>query len=383
MGAKKKSREEKLTGLNADIIGEKREQLKQVAPEIFSDGKVDVAALERLMGADGVAAPEDERYRLEWAGKRAVFDEIAKQSHCTLTLDPEQSRPRRGEGESAEPSDHLFIEGENLEVLRTLQKAYHGKVKMIYIDPPYNTGKDFVYHDNFRLTEEEYCDECNVGADGYLTKAYKLNSRDSGRFHSNWLSMMYPRLYLARNLLRDDGVLFVSIDDNEVHNLRLALNEIFGEDNFITEIVWEKRFTRSNNAKMFASLTERLLVFRKNAQLANLREPRDDKSNSIYSNPDNDPRGPWTSVSYVNPATKEQRPNLTYKITNPINQSVIEHPTRAWKYEKQKCEDHIKENRLYWGTNGNNRYPRLKKFYYLSGTLRSHLLPRCRGGSRV
>jgi adenine-specific DNA-methyltransferase len=198
---------------------------------------------------------EGERYRLEWAGKRLVFEEIAKRTSCTLTPDMKRSR-------EFDTSKNVFIEGENLEVLRALQKAYFNKVKMIYIDPPYNTGKDFVYNDNFRQTEAEYCeDTCNVDENGLLKRAFKQNSKDNGRYHSNWLSMMYPRLYLARNLLRDDGVIFVSIDDNEVHNLRMIMNEIFGEENFVGQIVWKN--VTDNNPSNVAIEHEYILVFAK------------------------------------------------------------------------------------------------------------------------
>jgi len=174
--------------------------------------------------------------------------------------------------------------------------------------------------------------------------------------------MMYPRLQLARNLLSDDGVIFISIDDNESHNLRKLCDEVFGAFNFLVGVVWEKRYTRSNNSKTFASLTETILCYRKSEVLDTIKEPRNEKADSIYSNPDNDPRGVWTSVSIVNPATKTQRPNLSYPIISPYNGEVIEHPTNAWKFEKKKYDTFEKENRLYWGKNGENRYPRLKKF---------------------
>ena len=237
---------------------------------------------------------------------------------------------------------------------------------MIYIDPPYNTGNDsFIYPDRFAESREEYMRRVGDKDDeGYMLRdgMFRKNSKENGQYHSNWLNMMMPRLYLAKSLLREDGVIFISIDENESHNLRLLMNEIFGEENFLSSIVWEKRFTRSNNAKTFTTLTEQILVYRKSDVLNNIKEPRSAKADSIYSNPDNDPRGDWTSVSYVNPATKEQRPNLSYSLFNPITQKEVIHPTNAWKYEKTTYEKHIKENRLYWGKNGENAYPRLKKF---------------------
>jgi len=223
-------------------------------PEAFTDGKIDVRRLQKLVGEDVVT--EDERYRLEWSGKAEIFDEIAERSSCTLTLDEKLS------SKDWRDSNNIFIEGENLEVLRTLQKAYSGKIRTIYIDPPYNTGKDFVYNDNFRETEEEYCEDgCDVSESGLLQKAYKLNAKDSGRYHSNWLSMMYPRLFLARNLLKENGVICTSIDDNEVHNLRMIMNEIFGEENFIAQITWKN--VTDNNPSNVAIEHEYILVYAK------------------------------------------------------------------------------------------------------------------------
>lgn len=175
--------------------------------------------------------------------------------------------------------------------------------------------------------------------------------------------MIYPRLKLAKDLLSDDGIIFVSIDEHESHNMRKICDEIFGVENFISQIVWEKRYTRSNNAKRFTTLTEPIICYVKSiTTVTDIKEKRSDKADSIYSNPDNDPRGAWTSVSYVNPATKEQRPNLVYPILNPITGVIVEHPTNAWKYEKSTYDKHIQENRLYWGKAGENTYPRLKKF---------------------
>lgn len=175
--------------------------------------------------------------------------------------------------------------------------------------------------------------------------------------------MIYPRLKLAKDLLSDDGIIFVSIDEHESHNMRKICDEIFGVENFISQIVWEKRYTRSNNAKRFTALTEPIICYVKSiTTVTDIKEKRSDKADSIYSNPDNDPRGALTSVSYVNPATKEQRPNLVYQILNPITGVIVEHPTNAWKYEKSTYDKHIQENRLYWGKAGENTYPRLKKF---------------------
>jgi adenine-specific DNA-methyltransferase len=335
----------------------KRRQLSELMPEIFSDGRIDVEKLKLALGEQCFI--KDEHYELSWAGKTDAFKILQQPTTATLA-------PVEPESVNFDKTENIFIEGENLEVLKILQKSYFGKIKMIYIDPPYNTGSDsFIYPDKFSESKEDYLKRIgSKDEEGYLTKDgfFRKNSKDSGHYHSNWLTMMYPRLYLARNLLREDGVIFVSIDDNEVHNLRAVMNEIFGEENFLANIIWEKRFTRSNNAKLFTSLTEHILLFRKCEKLDTLKAPRNQKSDSIYSNPDNDDRGVWTSVSYVNPATKEQRPNLVYEIENPILKTKIIHPTNAWKYEKKVYQRHVRENRLYWGIDGNNTYPRLKKF---------------------
>lgn len=227
---------------------------------------------------------------------------------------------------------------------------------MIYIDPPYNTGNDFIYEDDFSQRADEYAD--NSGQTDEDGNRMVQNSESNGRFHTDWLNMIYPRLCVAKDFLSDDGLIFVSIDEHEAHNLRKICDEIFGVENFLSQIVWEKRYTRSNNAKRFTTLTEPIICYaKKSSYINNIKEKRNEKANSIYSNPDNDPRGPWTSVSYVNPATKSQRPNLVYKIRNPLTGMYIEHPTNAWKYEQETYKKHVKENRLYWGKNGENSYP--------------------------
>ena len=296
---------------------------------------------------------QKERYQLNWPGKKDAL--LTANAPIAKTL-----RPCREESVNFDTTENLFIEGDNLDALKLLQEAYLGKVKMIYIDPPYNTGKDFIYKDNFAESTDEYLrDSGQKDEDG---NRLITNTESNGRFHSDWLSMMYSRLKLARNLLKDDGVIFISIDDNEVHNLRRICDEIFGEENFLANIVWEKRFTRSNNSKTFATLTEHILCVRKSNTLTEVKEPRNAKADSTYSNPDNDPRGIWTSVSYINPATKEKRPNLSYSLKNPITNATVTHPTHAWKYEKNTYLEHVRENKLYWGKDGNNTYPRLKKF---------------------
>ncbi len=331
--------------------------LQSLMPEVFDEGKIDWDKLKATLGED--INFSNERYVLNWAGKSDAFRVMQRPASATLV-------PCREESVNFDNTHNIFIEGENMEVLKVLQRSYFAKVKMIYIDPPYNTGNDsFIYSDKFSESKEEYMRRIgDKDKDGYMIRdaMFRKNSKENGHYHSNWLNMMMPRLYLAKSLLREDGVIFVSIDDNEVHNLRLLMNEIFGEENFVADIIWEKRYTRNNDAKLIASLYDHNLLYRKSESLNILREQRSEKTNSIYSNPDNDPRGLWTSVLYTSQRTKEQRPNLSYEIINPFNQKKIIHPINAWKYSYEQYLSHLKENRLWWGTKGENTYPRLKRF---------------------
>ena len=330
------------------------EALKSIAPEIFADGAINWDVLKDVLGE--YLEEEDakaEHFGLNWPGKRTARRRATEPCNGALS-------PIPGSGVNEDTTHNVFIEADNLDALKLLQKAYAGRVKMIYIDPPYNTGNDFVYRDDFRESQEDYLK--NTGELNEHGQALTTNPKSSGRFHSTWLNMMYPRLRLARTLLRDDGVIFVSIDDNEAHHLRIMMDEIFGAENFIANISWEKRYTRSNNARLFYSLKDTILLYRKSPFIDDIREPRTDKSDSIYKNPDKDPRGVWTSSSYVNPATKAQRPNLVYPIKNPFTGQIIEHPTHAWKYEFTEHQRHIDEKRLWWGKNEDAKFPRLKNF---------------------
>ncbi len=336
---------------------ERIKMLQSLMPEVFDEGKIDWEKLKATLGED--INFSNERYVLNWAGKSDAFRVMQKSTSATLV-------PCREESVDFDNTQNIFIEGENMEVLKVLQKSYFGKIKMIYIDPPYNTGSDsFIYPDRFSESKEEYMRRVgDKDEDGYMVRdvMFRKNSKENGQYHSNWLNMMMPRLYLAKSLLREDGVIFVSIDDNEVHNLRILMNEIFGEENFVADIIWEKRFTRNNDAKLMSSLYDHNLLYRKSESVTVLREKRTDKSNSIYSNPDNDPRGVWTSVSYVSQRTKEQRPNLSYEIINPITKERVIHEVNAWKYSYEQYLYHVRDNRLWWGQNGTNTYPRLKRF---------------------
>jgi len=295
----------------------------------------------------------DEAYEFTWVGKKAAILEANRPIRKTL-------RPCVAESKNWDATENLYIEGDNLEVLKLLQESYLGKVKMIYIDPPYNTGNDFVYADDFVRSQDE--ENAQMGMyDEDENRLFK-NTDTNGRFHSDWCSMIYSRLMLARNLLTDDGVIFISIDDGEVHNMRKICDEVMGESNFVANIAWEKRYTRNNDAKLISTTFDHILLYRKSDALSILREPRSEKNNSAYSNPDNDPRGIWTSVLFTSQRTKEERPNLSYELINPYTKEIVTHPVYAWKYSKDQYLALEKDNRLYWGKNGNLSYPRLKRF---------------------
>lgn len=248
-----------MDGKSLDITDEKIEKLKVVIPEAFTEGKIDWEKLKAALGED--VEFKNERYVLNWAGKSDAFRVLQSPTTATLV-------PCKEESVNFDNTENIFIEGENLEVLKILQKSYFGKIKMIYIDPPYNTGNDtFIYPDKFSETKEEYLNRIgDKDETGFMTREglFRKNSKDSGHYHSNWLSMMYPRLFLARNLLRDDGVIFVSIDDNEVHNLRLLMNEVFGEENFLGQVVWKN--ATDNNPTRVAIEHEYVCIFAKNKE---------------------------------------------------------------------------------------------------------------------
>ena len=283
---------------------------------------------------------------LEFKGKQHIYAHHLTVPYRPLVPDV---------GRSVNPvdsDDNLIIHGDNLHALKALVPRFAGRVKCIYIDPPYNTGNEgWVYNDkvNSPLMRE------------WLKQAGPVDGEDLER-HDKWLCMMWPRLHLLRELLSDDGVIFVSIDDNEQHHLRMMMDEIFGDVNFLANIAWQHRYGRSNNAKLFSNQREHIIVYRKSDRVSHIRVNRNEKLNETYTNPDADPRGSWVSSSYVNPATKEQRPNLVYPIVNPNTGTEINHPTHAWKYGYTTYQTHVSEDRLWWGANGNLRYPRLKNF---------------------
>ncbi|MFD2522237.1 site-specific DNA-methyltransferase [Emticicia soli] len=344
-----------MDGLSLDIAEDKIQQLKNLFPEVFKEAKIDFKQLRAILG-DFVATPTEERYGISWAGKYEAFKEIQKQTYATLSpIDPKD--------ENWNNSENIFIEGENLEVLRILQKSYYGKVKMIYIDPPYNTGNDtFVYPDDFTERQTEYRQRAGITNDsGFLNKQdlIKKNTKENGHFHSAWLSMMYPRLYLAKNLLKEDGVIFISIDDNEQTNLKLLMDEIFGGENFITNIIWEKNFSPKNDSKYLSENHDFILIYCKNKEMWRPSLlPRSDEANARYSNPDNDERGNWTSGDL---SVKTYSEYYDYSIITPSGRIVNPPKGSCWRISKEKFSELIKDNRIWFGDKGENT-PRLKRF---------------------
>ena len=269
-----------------DLADDRRALLRKNFPEVFREDKIDFEALQRALGE--WVDPGKERFGLNWPGKAACAQLIQQTSVGTL-------QPMREQSVDFDTTENLIIEGDNLEVLKLLQKSYYGKVKMIYIDPPYNTGNEFIYPDNFREGLHDYMKYSGqVDGEGYKQSS---NTETGGRYHSNWLSMMYPRLFLARNLMREDGVIFVSIDDHEVHNLRSLMNEVFGDENFIANVIWQKKYTRSNDAKWFSDNHDHILVFSIDKSKAKLNLlPRSDDQIAAYSNPCNHHKGVWKAT---------------------------------------------------------------------------------------
>jgi len=361
---------------------EKLNALRQVLPEAFSEGKIDWEKLKATLGED--INFSNERYVLNWAGKSDAFKVLQMPTTKTLI-------PAKDESVNFDETENIFIEGENLEVLKVLQKSYFGKVKMIYIDPPYNTGNDsFIYPDKFSESKADY--EKRVGdkdEEGYMTKdgLFKKNSKENGQYHSNWLNMMMPRLYLAKNLLRQDGVIFVSIDDNEVHNLRLLMNEIFGEENFVAQLIWDGG--RKNDSKKVSVGHEYILVFEKtsiddpeNTLWRERKEGIDDiyrtyeslkiKYNNDYQKVSKDLNQWFNGLKEDNPAKKHKHYRFAdkmgvyfpsdlsgpddgrknrprYKVIHPATKKEVVIPSRGWRWEESRMAEEMKNNRVHFG----------------------------------
>jgi adenine-specific DNA-methyltransferase len=341
----------KINLTSSNLSEDKLAELRRLLPEAFSENKIDWEKLRTVLGDE--VDSRIEKFSFSWAGKSNAIKNVLIPSKATLT-------PVKDKGVKHDDSENLFIEGDNLEVLKLLQKAYFEKVKMIYIDPPYNTGGDFVYSDNFASPLKNYLEQ--TGQKDSEGNSLQTNKETNGRYHSDWLSMMYPRLKLAWNLLRDDGVIFVSIDDNEAHRLRMVMDEIFGEENFVAQIEWQKRYTRSNNTDNFTTVVEHILLYQKTESFTPNLLARNEEADGRYTNPDKDPRGEWKAMPFFSQATPIQRPNLCYEILNPNNGKVVTPQRKAWRSSKDVFEEYVANNQVYWGKDGNSEYPSIKKF---------------------
>lgn len=333
--------------------------LYQIAPSCFTEiADPDSGGVKRVVNFDvlrqllGDNAVEDapEAYEFNWVGKQAARAEVLKPIKKTL-------RPVKEDSVDWDNTQNLYIEGDNLEVLKLLQKSYLGKVKMIYIDPPYNTGNDFVYHDDFAMSADEYAEAS--GAVDELGYKYIKNMDSNGRFHSDWCSMIYSRLMVARTLLTEDGVIFISIDDNEVENLRKICDEVFGEGNFIAQLVWERAYSPKNDAKFVSNSHDYVLMVAKNSdEFVIGRLDRTEEANARYSNPDNDPRGIWKPSDM---SVKTYNAECDYSITTPSGR-VVEPPAgRCWSLSKKAFFERLQDNRIWFGSDGNS-VPSIKRF---------------------
>lgn len=334
------------------------EQIAQLFPNVVTEFEgengeiikgIDFDLLKQQL-TDVLVDDDSERYRLDWPGKKESL--LKANTPITKTL-----RPCREESVNFDTTENLYLEGDNFEVLKILQESYLNKVKMIYIDPPYNTGKDFVYTDKFKIDRNEYEEELGMydEEDGRLFR----NTDSNGRFHSDWLCMMYERLLVARDLLKDDGVIFISIDDNEVHNLRKICDEVFGEENFVSNMIWQKKNSPQNDAKTISSNHDHILLYSKsiNNYKFELLE-RTPEQLKKFKNLDNDPRGPWSSGDL---SSKTKAKNHSYPITSPGGKVFYPPKGRQWAPSYETFLTLLKDNKIYFGMD-NNSQPKHKQF---------------------
>lgn len=345
-----------------DVVGSNIEKIRQLFPNCVTerlgkDGKPELAIdFEKLQAelSNEIIGEGEERYQFTWPDKRAA-NRLAN-TPTTMTL-----RPCREESVDFDHTQNLYIEGDNLDVLKALRETYLGKVKMIYIDPPYNTGNDFVYNDDFAQSRDEFEETSGLfDEEGNQTiDPLQRNTESNGRFHTDWLNMIYPRLKVARDLLMDDGVIFISIDENEIENLKKVGNEIFGEQNFVGTVIWERAFAPKNDAKYFSDSHDYIVVYAKLLNAFHIGKlARTEEANSRYKNPDNDPRGPW---SPDNMTVKTYSAAYDYEIITP-NGSIMTPPNgRCWFTSKEKMMKLIDDGRVWFGKNGGNM-PRLKRY---------------------
>src|SRR5574337_39560 len=339
---------------SAEILEARVAALRELVPEAAGEQGID---WDRLRAGFGEAVDErPDRYRFEWAGKRDAIATLQRSSSATLVPVPNESM-------NFDATRHVFIEGENLEVLKLLYKPYAGRVKMIYIDPPYNTGNDFVYRDDYARPLAAYLEQTGqVEARPADVRGEAERANRAGRIHSDWLSMMYPRLFLARQMLREDGVIFVSIDDNEVHHLRMVINEIFGEENFIASVVWQKR-TSPDTRAILGAAHDYIIVYARSLPTAKQSFgalPLSAEREAEYRNPDNDPRGSWASVDLTG-QVGHATPDQFYDVVTPGGVVYPPPDGRCWALTERKFKALQAEGKLWFGKDGNAR-PRLKLF---------------------
>ena len=353
---------ERLKLQSHDVISSNTQKIAQLFPNCVTerlgkDGKPELAIdFEKLQAelSNDIIAKGEERYQFTWPDKRNAV-RLAN-IPTTMTL-----RPCREESVDFDNTQNLCIEGDNLDVLKVLRETYLGKVKMIYIDPPYNTGNDFVYNDDFAQGKEEFEQASGLfDEEGNQTiDPMQRNTESNGRFHTDWLNMIYPRLKVVRDLLSEDGVIFISIDENEVENLKKVGNEIFGATNFVGAVIWERAFAPKNDAKYFSDSHDYIVVYTKSlTQFVIGKLPRTEEANARYKNPDNDPRGPWTPDNLT---VKTYSANNDYPITTPGGRIVNPAHGSCWRVSKTRFEELVADNRVYFGDEGNN-VPRLKRF---------------------
>src|ERR1700757_2878362 len=329
-----------MNGTSLNISEDLIQRLKEIIPGAFTEDKINVEQLKQILGEQ--INTDAERYQLSWAGKSEAYKVLQTPSSATLF-------PHIDESINWDTAKNILIEGENLEVLKVLQKTYYGKIKVICIDPPYNTGSDsFIYPDRFSESKEDYLKRIGEkDEEGLMMKEglFRPNRKENGQFHSNWLSMMLPRLFLARNLMKEDGLIFVHIDDNEITNLRLLMNEVFGEENYVQEIIWQRHAGGGNDSKYFAIDHEYILCYAKNlSSIDKLRLPLNEKDIAEYKLKDKhfEKLGPYKTKSFLRMRPDDPRPGLQYKIKCPDGSEIF----NEWKWEEKSFLEAIKEDKV-------------------------------------
>ena len=340
-----------------DMIAQNIDKIAALFPNCITETVDENGKLKRAINFEllrqmlsGDVLEGDEAYEFTWVGKKAAIVEANKPIRKTL-------RPCPKESVGWDATENLYIEGDNLEALKLLQESYLAAVKVIYIDPPYNTGSDFVYRDDFEVGRVEYDEQLGIFDDD-SNRLFK-NTDSNGRFHSDWCSMIYSRLLLSRNLLSEDGVIFISIDDHEQENMKKICDEVFGEDNFLAQVIWERAYSPVNLKRHFSESHDYILCYAKKLEAAVCNGlPRSDEANDRYSNPDNDPRGVWKSSDLsVGPIVQSK----VYEITTPSGRKVLPPSGYCWRLDKATFEQYVNDNRIWFGSEGNN-VPSIKRF---------------------